>query len=239
VKSRGFIPSLAAQFGRGLAALAQRLKTFAARPNSVELPRIIIVVEGQHDVEFLRRISGILHAADPTLPDLAAMEHRRELVFLPFGGDPRPWAFRLASLELAEFHIYDRDVPPATDSREQAADMVNCRPYCRAVLTSKRSLENYLDSDAIFEHRGIRIEPSDHDDLADRVAQHVYERQEKVVSWHELPARARKRCRDKAKRWLNTRAAERMTVQRLANRDPNQEIQAWLKTIAALANGAP
>jgi hypothetical protein len=113
--------------------------------------------------------------------------------------------------------------------------MVNYRPNCRAVLTGKRSLENYLDSDSIFEASGIRIDPSDNDDVAELVARNTYERSEKQQPWEELPARSRKRRRDRAKRWLNTRAVERMTMQRLALRDPSGEVLSWLKTIGALA----
>jgi hypothetical protein len=200
--------------------------------------RIIVLVEGQHDVEFLRRISGILHAADPGLPDLTAMERRHELLFVPFGGgDPRPWAFRLAGLQRPEFHLYDRDVPPATDSRRQAAEMVSYRPNCRAVITGKRSLENYLAADCIFEASGIRVDPSDHDDVAELVARQTYERQQKQPLWQELPARSRKRRRDRAKQWLNRQAVERMTAERLALQAPQGEVQSWLETIGRLAAG--
>ena len=58
-------------------------------------PNILLVVEGIHDVEFLRRISHMLHADDPHTPDLSAMERRGELIFIPSGGgDPRLWADR-------------------------------------------------------------------------------------------------------------------------------------------------
>jgi hypothetical protein len=45
----------------------------------------------------------------------------------------------------------------------------------------------------------------------------------------------RKRLRDKAKKWLNTRAVEQMTVARLAERDSSGEIRSWLATIAKLS----
>jgi len=49
-------------------------------------PRVFVVVEGSNDIQFLNRISRILHADDPRLPDLAEMERRGELIFVPFGG---------------------------------------------------------------------------------------------------------------------------------------------------------
>ena len=45
----------------------------------------------------------------------------------------------------------------------------------------------------------------------------------------------RRRLRYKAKKWLNTRAVEQMTAARLAERDPDGEVRAWLATIANLS----
>jgi len=227
---------MAVHLWRGLTSLAVSLKTLLTHSLPAPLPGILVVVEGQNDVEFLRRISRILHAEDPVLPDLVDMERQGGMIFVPFGGgDSRPWAFRLAGLGRAQFHLYDRDVPPATEARQLAADIVNWRPNCRAFLTRKRSLENYLHGDAIFEASGIRVEFCDDDNVADLVARHVYERHEGHLPWQELPARARKRLRGKAKQWLNTRATDRMTPERLARQDPDGEVRSWLTTIVQLA----
>lgn len=223
------------------AGLRQAIVSFSAlvSPRASALPRICVVVEGKNDIEFFRRVSTMLHAADHRLPDLAAMEQRRELVFIPCGGgDSLAWAWRLAGMAPAEFHLLDRDVSPATETRRQIADVVNCRPQCHAVLTHMRSLENYLHPAAVFEVSGLRVEYSADDNVADLVARHAYERYEGHQPWESLPSRARKRRRGKAKAWLNTRAVERMTPQRLAERDPNDEVRAWLETIARLARGS-
>jgi hypothetical protein len=65
------------------------------------------------------------------------------------------------------------------------------------------------------------------------VARQVNEAHESGVSWDDLTARARKRLCYRAKKWLNTRAAEQMTAARLAERDGG-EVRAWLATIAGL-----
>ena len=159
------------------------------------------------------------------------MERRLALVFVPSGGVDLSTAFRFAGLNLPEFHILDRDIPPATQTRQQVAAMVNSRSRCHAVITSKRSLENYLQRDAVFEASGIAVAITDDDNVPELVARKVNERHESQVPWDELPARVRKWCY-KAKRWLNTRAVDQMTAARLAERD-GSEVRAWLATIAA------
>lgn len=205
------------------------------RPSSEDSLKLLVVVEGVHDVEFLRRISAMLHAHEPTLPDLGAMEHRGELIFLPFGGvDQKAWTYRLAPLAKPEFHICDREEPPETAQRKQLADSVNSRPGCRAVVTSKRSMENYIHVGAIREAAGIEIVFGDDDDVAGLIARKIYARECPNDVWAELPRRKQTRRRNRVKKWLNTKAVERMTPQRLAERDPKGEVRSWLEAMAQL-----
>ena len=209
------------------------------RPHRNGGPRIFLVVEGVNDIQFLRRISAILHTDDPYMPDLSAMERRGELIFVPFGGgDVSLWTDRLAGLARAEFHLYDREMPPETQTRQTIADAVNRRPRCRAVLTAKRSLENYLAPSAVREAGAVDITFSDHDDVAELVARQMHTRIDRQAPWNDMAARARKRRRDRVKKWLNTRAVERMTPRRLAERDPAGDVRCWLATIARLAGRA-
>jgi hypothetical protein len=67
--------------------------------------RILVVVEGPHDIEFLSRISTILSLQASAVPNLAQMERRQQLVFIPFGGgDLSLWTTRLEALHLPEWH---------------------------------------------------------------------------------------------------------------------------------------
>jgi hypothetical protein len=198
--------------------------------------RVMVVVEGKNDIEFLRRISVILHLDVPDLPDLAAWERQGKLLFVPFGGsDIRVWTLRLAQLGIPQFYLMDREMPPATEARQQSADVVNLCPRCVARLTSKRTLENYLAPIAIREALGLDVRFSDDDHVPDVVAQAIYARQGKLGPWESLPPRSRKRRRDRAKKSLNTAAVERMTPARLAEKDPQGEVCSWLATIARLA----
>jgi hypothetical protein len=216
--------------------VAQLLRSLTAflRPALPRSAQVLAVVEGPNDIEFLRRISAVLHRDDPRLPDLADMERRLALVFAPTGGVDLSTAFRFTGLGCAEFHLLDRDIPPATQTRQQVAAMVNSRLRCHAEVMSKRSLENYLSPAAIFEASGFSVDFSDEDDVPELIARKANERHEPGVAWDDLTARARKRLRYKAKRWLNQWAVDQMTVARLAERD-GDEVRSWLATIAALS----
>jgi putative ATP-dependent endonuclease of OLD family len=198
--------------------------------------KILVVVEGPHDIEFLRRMSATLHVDDPSLPDLDSRKRKGELIFVPFGGgDLWLWVDRLAPLQRPEFHLYDRESPPETELRRRAAAMVNMRPGCAARLTAKRSLENYLHPAAIEEASGFEIQVSDDCDVADLLARQSHLRQGGQPPWEELPRGTHKRRRNRVKKWLVTKATDRMTPERLAERDPKGEVASWLKTITELA----
>jgi len=205
-------------------------------PSASVEPTLLVIVEGPHGVQFLKRISAMLHVAEPRLPDLGAMERRGELIFVPLGGaDLKLWTHRLARLAKPEFHLYDREVPPQTELRQQMAEIVNLRPGCRAALTSKRNLENYLHPAAIREVSGIELQFGDDDLVADLIARRVYAQQNPTTAWEDLPRQTRTRRRNRVKHWLNTTAADRMSPERLAERDPAGEVRSWLRTMAAQA----
>ncbi|HEV2968731.1 MAG TPA: ATP-dependent endonuclease [Pirellulales bacterium] len=208
------------------------------RPAAAAGRPILIVVEGRNDIEFLRKASAVLRNADDALPDLGHLERRGRVVFVPFGGDPRQWVFRFAELGRPEFHLFDREVAPATEIRREAARIINLRPDSHAAMTSKRSVENYLHRDAILEARGIQVHFSDDDDVADLVAQQCFLQFHPSEPWSEQSVRARRRLRNRVKSWLNTSAVDRMTAARFAERDPAGEIRDWLCVIAEMAGGS-
>ena len=205
------------------------------KQSAVGRVRVLVLVEGMHDIEFLRRISLVLREADPRLPDLAQMERNQELIFVPTGGTPAAWSDRLSALGVPEFHLVDAETSPTTQARQQIAATINRRPQCRAFVTSHRSLENYLHPTAIDNVSWLKIEFGGTDDVPALVAQGSYEGFSPTTPWNELSPRARKRGCERAKRWLNTDAVEAMTPALLAERDPHGEITTWLATIAELA----
>jgi putative ATP-dependent endonuclease of OLD family len=200
--------------------------------------RVLVVFEGINDIEFLRRISRILCDAGCEVPDLSGMERWGALIFVPMGGGSlSAWTNRLQPLRIPEFHLYDRELLPETDSRQAAVDQINVRRGCRAELTTKRSLENYLHPQAVCEAGQIEIDFGDFDNVPELVAQNFYEANPSIdIPWSSLLRRAKRRLAERAKRWLNMRAIERMTPELLAARDPQGEVDSWLRTIGALAD---
>lgn len=204
---------------------------------TIDLARVLVIVEGTNDIEFLRRISLTLHAHDPELPNLAEMEQQGQLVFVPFGGSNLPsWTYRFASLGKPEFFLLDHEVPPETEQRQELAEVINQRPQCRAVLTRKRSLENYLHPAAIREVAPIELTFGDFDPVAILVAKQLYENGLHDRPWELLSRRSQNRLSSRTKRWLNTQVAGHMTVDHLRDRDPEGEIASWLTTIGQLAH---
>jgi hypothetical protein len=200
---------------------------------------VLLLVEGRNDAEFLRRASAILHVADERLPDLGILERRGQITFVPLGGgDLLGWTYRLAGMQRAEVHLYDREDTPATELRFEAARIVNLRPRCRAFVTSKRSLENYLAPQAIFAASGVEVTFSDDDDVADLVAERRYLVRHPHAHWADVAPRSRRRMRNRAKCWINSLAVDRMTAQQFAERDPAGEIRQWLIAIAEMIAGA-
>lgn len=197
--------------------------------------RLLVFVEGLHDIAFLRGISRMLHAHEPTLPDLDAEERRGALIFVPCAGaELKEWIFRLAPLGLPEFYLFDREDPPESERRRQAVEMVRLRPRCRAVMTQKRSLENYLHADAIREVSGLDMAFSADDNVADLIAGEIYAQNAPETAWETLTRPQRTKRRNRVKRWLNTRAVARMTPARLQAQDPDREVRGWLEAMRRL-----
>jgi hypothetical protein len=195
----------------------------------------IVVVEGTNDVEFLTRISRILHGAVSTVPDLGQLRAAGQILFKTSDAAARTSLATSTMVGCRQFHLLDRESSIVCQERGQLIDVLNQFPDCRAALTSKRTIENYLHSDAIVEASGIALLFDDTDDVA-TLAARARLQETAGKTWKSLSPRARRRLRGKAKKWLNRDAVDRMTVGRLAERDTQGEIRSWLLTIAHLAS---
>ncbi|RYD74366.1 MAG: hypothetical protein EOP84_20025, partial [Verrucomicrobiaceae bacterium] len=197
--------------------------------------KVFVGVEGKWDIEFLKRISKLLHQSDRTIPDLEAHEDTGSLVFIPLGGSSMElWATRLAGLDRPEIYITDRDnQPPAQPKYQAQLSIWNGRNGTTGLCSSKRELENYLHPDAIR-----TIAPTfpnailDFDDVPLMTAEALHTADPQAPPWAGVDSEKRKEKASRAKRRLNTTAADAMTVVMLRSSDPAGEIESWLRQIA-------
>jgi len=204
--------------------------------------KVFVGVEGPHDISFLKGISRVLILEGEDVPDLEQLELDGALIFVPLGGSNLAlWASRLKALNRPEFHICDRDSePPSAPKYAAYTATINARDGCRAVTTQKREMESYLHQEAICEayaQNNIALTFSeafgDFDDIPALVAKAVH-----AVSggeaWDQLLEEKRRKKESRAKIILNNAAVARMTVARLAETDPYNEIRGWLTTIGQM-----
>ena len=102
---------------------------------------------------------------NPTIPDLGLLEANGLIAF--FTSTSSSLSSLARDQSVAEFCLYDREVPPMTDERTRLVSLLNQRSACRAVLTRKRAIENYLHPDAIRDATGVEITFGDFDDVAE------------------------------------------------------------------------
>lgn len=208
----------------------------SAENRRVRSPPTLVLTEGVHDIEFLQRISSVLAKHDSAIPNLRALETQQQIVMLPLGGNgPQAWVHHLISLGKSAFLLFDRESSLEGDVRRRAIESFNLCSRRRAFITSKRSIENYLHRQAIFDASGVSVDFCDQDHVADIVACKSLIDKGVRRPLGLLSARTRKRIRNRAKHWLNRDAVSCMTPERLAQRDPAGEVIGWLHCIGELA----
>lgn len=114
--------------------------------------KAFIVVEGIHDIAFMKSLSKMFRSHGTAVPDLEALELAGDVVFVPSGGanNLALWASRLHALNRPEFHLYDRDAPANAPAKHQEkVDAVNQRAGCKGVSTSRNEMENFVHHAAI------------------------------------------------------------------------------------------
>lgn len=198
--------------------------------------RLFIGVEGVNDVEFLRNISTVLRNAGEDVLDLAALEKKGEIMFIPVGGSNlASWTHRLSHLNRPEYHIFDRDEqPPAVPHYQSSVNSINSRENATAVLTGKREMENYLHPDVILRTLGVTVTVTDFCDVPELVAEQVHSTSESQTPWAQLDEDTRRKKVSNAKRRLNSIACLAMTPQLLSETDTANDVRGWLNDIRRL-----
>jgi hypothetical protein len=79
--------------------------------------RLILIVEGAHDFEFLKRISRVLAQVDSSVPDVGQWESVGVLAFVANNGTSTPFPTGFSTEGPSEFHLLDREIEPTTTQR--------------------------------------------------------------------------------------------------------------------------
>jgi len=216
------------------------IDTLGALPDPKNKVKVLVFVEGENDINALINYSKILHEDDNNIINL---ENNEQVAFIPTGGSQLKYYIEkkyLDGLLQAQVHIYDSDKPEYI----QSVSDLNGRGEADKIgyNTVKLEFENYLHHEAINEcYRDFDISLSissvgDREDIPEITARAVYFATG-GTDWDNIDVdpvknqEKQKKKESKAKRQLNTKAIEKMTVQRLKDRTGYDEIKGWLDKI--------
>lgn len=209
--------------------------------------KLFIGVEGINDANFLKNIATKLKEEISGIPDLEKMELNGEIIFFLLGGSSLAlWSSRLGPLNRPEFHLYDRDnSPPASPKYQDQADAVNRRDRCKAIITSKKEMENYLHFEAINEayseygiNLGFSTNFSDFEDVPLAVAKQVHLNSGSSSPWDTMEPTKKSEKVSRAKKILNQKASTLMAKTRLDQVDLNGDVTNWFSEIQRLMNNS-
>lgn len=201
--------------------------------------KAFIIVEGVHDITFLKGLSRMFRAHGLATPDLEALELSGELVFVPAGGAENLayWSAKLAGLERPELHLFDRDAPSTAAPKHQAKmDAVNARPRCTALSTSRREMENFVHHEAInlcANANGLPLA------LASALGPDADVPAHLTAELNLLAPQHAKWGHNKVKGWLAQVVVPSMTPAMLAEVDPHNEMLGWLNHISTMVLPTP
>ena len=217
--------------------ISKIIDTLGILPNPSERVKTLVYVEGNHDVNALKRYSQILSQNDPNIINLMESD---SVGYVITGGSALKHYLNqkhLDGLGKAEVHIYDSDEGSYVTAVRSINDERN--PQKVGFNTQKLELENYLHHDAIIEayaSNGTHIELGQFGDQDD-VPMLVAEAMNIAINnnWDELTHEKKKELSSNKKKALNTVAVERMTVDRIRAKNGYDELVNWLTTIKQMS----
>lgn len=196
-------------------------KSLGVMPN---YNKLIICVEGNHDVTFINNINSCI----PELKAIIDLGQSDISVMPLYGSNLIDWVQKdyLKNSSVVQFHLYDKDVEPKTSSNQTYVDDVNNRSdQSSARLTQLRELENYLPQSLIESELSISIGS--------------------VSNWNEedIPVLVASKLglpSDKseviAKRRLNGQVSKKMTKSMLEQAGTWGEVKSWFEDIRRISN---
>lgn len=205
------------------------ISTLGVLPNPADKILKLLFVEGNHDINALKRYSKLLSEHNNAIIPL---DDRQDIAIVISGGSCLKFYVDnkyLDGLGKPEIHIYDNDVAEYRDYVVK----INQQENKKGFNTIKVELENYLSKEAIEESyalNGLVInipEITDDMDVPNVVAE-TLQNSSNGRPWADLTEEEQKKKMSKCKKHLNTIAVEKMTIDRLTNRNGLDEISEWL-----------
>ena len=215
------------------------IKTLGILPNPSDRVKVLLYVEGNHDVNALKRYSHIIHCFDPNIIDLSVS---KSVGYVITGGSALKHYIEQKHLEglgKPEVHIYDNDV----EDYRHAVNTINGErnPNKIAFNTSKLELENFLHHEAIqnaYADNGINNiiidQIEDTQDVPLIVAEKLFTRNGN--DWGAIDEEKRKELSGEKKKILNTQAVDKMTIDMIRERNGYNEMVLWFSTIRDFIN---
>ena len=204
------------------------IETLGVLPNPTDRISKLLFVEGNHDVNALKRYSKILNGHNN---NILPLDERQDIAIVISGGSSLKFYIDnkyLDGLGKPEVHIYDNDI---AEYRDYVAK-INGQQNKKGFNTTKTELENYLTKEAIEESyalNGLVIilpEITDEMDVPRLVAQ-TLQNTSNGRKWEDLSEEEQKKKESKCKKHLNTTAVEKMNIERLISRNGLEEICDW------------
>ena len=200
-------------------------------PVATDELKLIICVEGNHDVHFLTCISRKLHSYDQKYPCLASDPR---VIILPLGGSSlKEWVRcnYLRKLGKPEWHLYDKDAetPPKYGA---TCDKINARGGGHSArLTLRREMENYFHPAVIADVFAIDVKFDPADSVPSIIAKSLHEQSNSPNNWDTLEPKTQKDKISNAKKRLNE-AVHKMNYERIIEIDASNEVIGWFDDIA-------
>ncbi|MDD5598584.1 MAG: ATP-binding protein [Victivallaceae bacterium] len=214
--------------------IKQVIESLGVLPNPSDRIKVLVYVEGYHDLNALTRYSDILSRENENVINL---KNSDEVAFILAGGSSLKYWINeqlLSGLGKPEVHIYDSNVPSYVSLVQE---MNNEGEKRQGFNTTKQELENYLTASAIkkaYANNGISItlpEINDTMDVPLIVAEALHTASESPKPWTELDDNEKGKKASSCKHVLNSFAVDEMSVSDIDQRGSKEEILSWFNAI--------
>ena len=196
--------------------------------------KVLICVEGPHDVRVMKHLSLILNTSNSSIPYIP---NDPRIAIIPLGGSTLvEWVQNhyLKNLGLPEIHIYDRGIENPPKYERMCGEVNKRSDRSWAILTKRKEIENYLHPDSIKEvfELSETLQLGDNDDIPMIVAKLQHERSDSDKTWDELGEEKQEKKIKRVKQRLCDEVISKMSEKHLREIGVYGEIKSWFDEIS-------